>query len=91
MWIALLRLLSFSSKKGTHLDPKLSNSTDPEQRNPQFELLYGFFKQIAQYSNNNLLRNADFLLTKNKRRAENIPWVGANKQRFELTMFKLTY
>ena len=84
-----MRLLSFSSKKGTHLDPKLSNSTDPEQRNPRFQLC-GFLKQIAQYSNNNLVRNTDFLLTKNKI-AENIPWVGANKQQFELTMFKLTY
>ena len=42
-------------------------------------MLHGLFKQIAQYSNNNLDRNADFLLVKNKRRAENIPWVGANK------------
>ena len=84
-----MRLLSFSSKKGTHLDPKLSNSTDPEQRTPRFPLC-GVLKQIAQYSNNNLVRNADFLLTKNKI-AENIPWVGANKQQFELTMFKLTY
>ena len=70
---------------------QLLNSSDPEERNPQVEMLYGLFKQIAQYSNNNLVRNADFLLASNKRRAEDIPWVGVNKKRFDSNMFKLTY
>ena len=42
-------------------------------------MLYGLFRQIAEYSNNNLVRNVDYLLAQNKRRAENIQWVGANK------------
>ena len=42
-------------------------------------MLYGLFRQIAEYRNNNLVRNVDYLLAQNKRRAENIQWVGANK------------
>ena len=82
---------SFATKKGENCRPQLLNSTDPEKRNPQVEMLCGLFKQIAQYSNNNIIRNADFLLSKHKRRAENMPWVGANEKRFDSTMFKLTY
>ena len=82
---------SFASKKGTPFNPQLLNSTNPEHRNPQVEMLYGLFRQIAEYSNNNLVRNADYLLAKNKRRAEDMPWVVVNKKRFDLTMFKLTY
>ena len=81
---------SFASKKGTSFNPQLLNSTNPEHRNPQVEMLYGLFRQIAEYSNNNLVGNADYLLAKNKRRAEDMPWVGVNKKRFDSTMFKLT-
>ena len=80
---------SFSTKKGTSFNPQLLNSTNPDHRNLQVEMLYGLFRQIAEYSHNNLVRNADYLLGKNKRGAENISWVGANKKRFDSTMFKL--
>ena len=50
-------------------------------------MLYGLFRQIAEYSNNNLVRNADHLLAKNKRRAEDMPWAGVNKKRFDSAMF----
>ena len=56
---------SFGSKKGTSFKPQLLNSTNPEHRNKQVEMLYGLFRQIAEYSNNNL--------AKNKRRAEDMP------------------
>ena len=82
---------SFATKKGENFRPQLLNSTDSEKHNPQVEMLCGLFKQIAQYSNNKIIRNADFLLSKHKRRAENMPWVGANEKRFDSTMFKLTY
>ena len=59
---------SFSSKKGTHFDPKLLNSTDPDQRNPQVEMLCGLFRQIAEHSNTNLIRNDDYLLAKKKKK-----------------------
>ena len=41
-------------------------------------MLYGVFRQMAEYSsNNNLKRNADLLLAKLNKKADNIPWVGA--------------
>ena len=82
---------SFATKKGENFRPQLLNSADPEKCNPQVEMLCGLFKQIAQYSNNTIIRNADFLLSRHKRRAENMPWVGANEKRFDSTKFKLTY
>ena len=50
---------SFASKKGTSFKPQLLNPTNPEHRNKQVEMLYGLFRQIAEYSNNNLVHNAD--------------------------------
>ena len=46
---------------------------------------------MPEYSNNNPKRNADFLLAKLKKKADNIPWVGASKQRFDYSLYKLTY
>ena len=57
---SLVFIESFSRRKGTHFDPKLLNSTDPDQRNPQVEMLYGLFERIAEYSDTNLVRNADY-------------------------------
>ena len=54
-------------------------------------MLFGVFRKIAEYNNNNLVHDADYLLAKNKRRAEDMPWVGIKKKRFDSTMFKLTY
>ena len=82
---------SFSAKKGVSFKPLLLNSFDPDQQDPEVEMLYGLFRQIAEHSNTSVLRNADFLLAKGKKRQDNIPWVGINKQRYDSTMFKLTY
>ena len=69
----------------------LLNSTDQDLRKPQVEMLHGVFRQMAEYCNNNLTRNADFLLAKLNQNADNIPWVGASKQRFDSSLYKLTY
>ena len=81
---------SFSKNK-EKFNPSLLNSTDQDLRRPQVEMLYGVFRQMAEYSNNNLKRNADFLLGKLNKKADNIPWVGASKQRFDSSLYKLTY
>ena len=54
-------------------------------------MLYGMFRQMAEYDNNKIKRNADFLLAKLNKKADNIPWVGASKQRFDSSLYKLTY
>ena len=69
----------------------LLNSTDQGLRKPQVEMLYRVFRQMAEYSNNNLKRNADFLFAKLNKKADSIPWVGASKQRFDSSLYKLTY
>ena len=69
----------------------LLNSTDQDLRKPQFEISYGVFRQMAGYSNYNLKRNANFLLAELNKKADYIPWVGASKQRFDSSLYKLTY
>ena len=64
---------SFSSKKGTPFHPQLLNSTDSDLWNPQVEMLYGLFRQIAEHSNTNLVQNADYLLAKNKKEGRICP------------------
>ena len=54
-------------------------------------MFYGVFKLMAEYSNNNLKRNADLLLAKLNNKADNIPWVEACKQKFDSSLCKLTY
>ena len=54
---------SYSSKK-EKFKPHLLNSTNPKERAPQVEMLLSVFKHMAQYSNQNLLRNVDYLFTK---------------------------
>ena len=51
-----------SKKKKFKLN--LLNSTDPKERAPQVEMLLSVFKHMAQYSNQNLLKNVDYLFTK---------------------------
>ena len=67
------------------------NSTDKDLRKLQFEMLHVVFRQMAEYSNNNLNRNADFLLVKSNKKVNNIPWARASKQRFDSSLYKLTY
>ena len=87
---SILFIEAFSKNK-EKFNRSLLNSTDQDLRIPQVEMLYGVFRQIAEYSNNNLKRNADFLLAKLNKKADNIPWVGASKQRFDSSLYKLTY
>ena len=82
---------SFSESKEEKLNLLLLNSTDQDIRKPQVETFYGVFRQMAECSNNNLKRNTDFLLAKLNKKAGNIPWVGASKQRFDSSLYKLTY
>ena len=78
-------------KKKEKFNPSFLNSTDQGLRKPQLEMLYGVFRHMAEYSNNNFKRNTDFLLLKSNKKADNIPWVGASKQRFDSFLYKLTY
>ena len=82
---------SFPNKKGEKFNPLLLNSTDQDLRKPQVEMMYGVFRKMAEYSSNNLKRNNDFLLAELNKKVDNIPWVGASKQRFDSSLYKLTY
>ena len=82
-------LNSFSPDKEVSFRPDLLNSADAELRIPQVELLYRFFRWMAERSNANLVRNADYLLATNNKDSSNIVWVGLTKQRFDTTKFKL--
>ena len=68
------------------------NSTDPKERAPQVEMLLGVFKHMAQYSNQNLSRNVDYLFVKENKKSGNMEWsVGSSNQRCDSLKFKLTY
>ena len=55
--------------------PHLLNSSGTEKRRPQAELLYKFFRQMAQTSNANLIRNANHLLASSTEKRDNeIVW-----------------
>ena len=54
---------SYLSKK-EKFKPHLLNSTDPKERAPQVQILLSVFKHMAQYSNQNLSRNVDYLFVK---------------------------
>ena len=45
---------SFTKKKEEKFNLSLLNSSDQNSRKPQVEMLYGVFRQMANYSNNNL-------------------------------------
>ena len=85
-------LKSFSPNK-VDFQPHLLKSSDPEKRDPQVELLYNFFRQMAETSNANLITNADYLVASEKEKQDNneIVRVGPAKQRYSSTKFKLTY
>ena len=80
----------FSKKKKFKLH--MLSSTDPKERAPQVEMLLGVFKHMAQYSNQGLSRNVDYLFVKEKKKCGNMEWsVGPSKQRYDSSKFKLTY
>ena len=71
----------YSSKK-EKFKPHLLNSTDPKERAPQFEMLLSVFKHMAQYSNQNVSRNVDYLFVKQNKKSKSMEWsVGSSKQR----------
>ena len=81
---------AFSPGKEVSFQPYLLNSANAEfKRIPQVELLYRFFRWMAERSNANLVRNADYLLATNNKDSSNIVWVGLTEQRFDTTKFKL--
>ena len=81
----------FSSKK-TNFQPNLLNSTNSNERDPQVEMLYSVFKHMAQFSNQNLPRNVNYLKVKEKRNSESMERsVGSSNKRYDLSKFKLTY
>ena len=55
----------FSSDELFNFWPDYLTSAIPEQRDPQVQTLYKFFSHMAKVSNDNSIRNADHLLTKN--------------------------
>ena len=82
---------NFSTKK-VKFQPHLLNSFDEKERAPQVEMLYGLFKHMAQFSNQNLSRNVTYLNLKQKRNASEMEWsIGSSNSRFDSTKFKLTY
>ena len=81
----------FSSKKAK-FEPHLLNSLDEKEREPQVEMMYGLFKHIAQYSNQNLSRNVTYLNSKLKKNINEMEWsIGSSNSKFDSKKFKLTY
>ena len=82
---------SFSPDKESSFQPDLLNSADAELRSSQVELIYQFFRQMTETSNEELIRNADHLLATGNKDNSKTVWVGPTKQRFDTTKFTLTY
>ena len=81
----------FSSKKAK-FEPHLLNSLDEKERELQVEMMYGLFKHIAQYSNQNLSRNVTYLNSKLKKSINEIEWsIGSSNSKIDSKKFKLTY
>ena len=64
---------SFSTQK-VKFQPNLLNSFNEKERAPQIEMLYGLFKHMAQFSNQNLQRNVAYLNLKQKRNVSEMEW-----------------
>ena len=88
---SLAYLSSFSLNKEVSFRPDLLNSSDEELKNPQAEILYRFFRRIAETSNDNLVRDVDHLLAVTPRDNSKISWIRSVKQRYGSSKFKLTY
>ena len=71
--------------------PHLLNYSVAKKRDLQVELLYNFFRQMAETTNATLIQNADYLLASDKQDNSKIVWVGPSKQRYNSMKFKLTY
>ena len=86
-----LELLNSFSPDKVDFQTHLVNSSVTEERDPQIELFYKFFRKMAETSNANLIRNANYLLVSCKQDNDKIVWMGPSKQRYDCTKFKLTY
>ena len=75
----------FSSSKQdlfpNHLDYK------NEKGDIAVELMLNLFKHAVEVSNPNLIRKADYLLSKSEEPKEDIVWVGPTKKQFDNTKF----
>ena len=80
----------FSTTK-TKLQPHLLDSKDVSVRASQVELLRKFFRHLAHYSNQNLSRNVDCLLLKEKKNVEQMEWSAGSSNKYDVSKFKLTY
>ena len=70
---------SFSKKK-VKFAPQLLNSNSPE-RLDQVDMLYGLFNHMVTVSNQNLIRNVDYLNVHDKRNSDEMEWsVGGSKK-----------
>ena len=75
----------FSSKKAK-FKRHLLNSLDEKERKPQVEMMYGLFKHMAQYSNQNLSQNVTYLNSKLKKNINEMEWsIGSSNSKFKLT------
>ena len=81
---------SFSTQK-VKFQPNLLNSFNEKERAPQIEMLYGLFKHMVQFSNQNLQQNVTHLNLKQKRNVSEMEWSGTSNSRFDSSKFKLTY
>ena len=81
---------SFSTQK-VKFQPNLLNSFNEKERAPQVEMLYGLFRHIAQFSNQNLHRNVANLNLQQKRNVIEMDWSVSSNARFDSSKFKLTY
>ena len=81
---------SFSTSK-QKFQPHLLNSKDVSKRNPQVEILQNFFRHLTHYSNQNLTRNVDCLLLKEKKNVEEMEWSVGSIKKYDVSKFKLTY
>ena len=68
---------SFSTQK-VKFQPNLLNSFNEKERAPQIEMLYGLFKHVAQFSNQNLQQNFTHLNLKQKRNFSEMDWSGTS-------------
>ena len=81
---------NFSTTK-TKLQPHLLDSKDVSVCASQVELLRKFFRHLAHYSNQNLSRNVDCLLLKEKKNVEQMEWSAGSSNKYDVSKFKRTY
>ena len=62
-----------------------------KKKAPQVEMLYGLFRHMAQFSNQNLHQNVTHLNLKQKRNVSEMDWSVSSNSRFDSLKFKLTY